>query len=291
MSTIASLHSWNNGDVLTHTNLNGNFTEIRSTVNTYGLFTDVNRTITANLTFAPSSGVGITVSTGGITITAGGLTVTAGGATITAGNLAVTAGNLTFAAASAKLIPGATSFLIRNNADSADNVAITDAGAVTVRAGLTVSAGTTAVQALTTTGATISGQTAITLSHASARVVPGSTSLSFRNNGNSADNLLITDAGAVTTRQKLTVTAGGATINGTSSCVLDVGSGIALTTPSGYVFLGTQGNIAAAATTGFPVLPVADGTPSGAATAGAIVFYNNRIYAYNGSAWVSALLS
>lgn len=83
---------------------------------------------------------GLTVTASGITITAGGIIVTAGDATVTAGNVIITAGNLVFAAASAKLIPGATSFLFRNNADSQTNITITDAGAVSIaRSTLTVS--------------------------------------------------------------------------------------------------------------------------------------------------------
>lgn len=69
----------------------------------------------------------------GFAATAGGLTATAGDITATAGNLVATAGNLTFGAASAKIIPGATSLLFRNNADGATNVSITDAGLVTTR--------------------------------------------------------------------------------------------------------------------------------------------------------------
>ena len=42
-------------------------------------------------------------------------------------------GNLTFTSATAKIIPGATSLTFRNNADSADNLGITDAGIVTFR--------------------------------------------------------------------------------------------------------------------------------------------------------------
>jgi len=78
----------------------------------------------------------------------------------------------------------------------------TFSGAVTTSAGITVN----------TTGLTIAPQTAITFSHASARVVPGSTGLYFRNNANDADNVAITDAGAVTVRAGLTITAGGLTI-------------------------------------------------------------------------------
>lgn len=56
--------------------------------------------------------------------------------------------NLLFSAASAKIIPGATSLLFRNNADTQTNVTIADAGAVTIgqgvlnaNAGLTLGAG------------------------------------------------------------------------------------------------------------------------------------------------------
>lgn len=62
-------------------------------------------------------------------------TVDSGGLTVTAGNVGITAGNITFGAATSKIIPGATSLSLRNNADSADNVLVTDAGLVTVRAG------------------------------------------------------------------------------------------------------------------------------------------------------------
>lgn len=73
-------------EVLTDTDLNGVLSTIRDGVNTYGLFTDVNRTVTATLTFstppvftnAQTFAAGLTVTTGGVTVTAGGLTVTAG---------------------------------------------------------------------------------------------------------------------------------------------------------------------------------------------------------------------
>lgn len=63
-----------------------------------------------------------------------------GGAVTVVGDETVT-GNLIFTAASAKIIPGVTSLLIRNTADSATNIGITDAGVVTVRAGVAVTAG------------------------------------------------------------------------------------------------------------------------------------------------------
>lgn len=58
-------------------------------------------------------------------------------------------GNLIFSAAAAKIIPGATSLLVRNNADSASNLEITDAGVLTLRGATTLTdAGTTVTAAL-----------------------------------------------------------------------------------------------------------------------------------------------
>lgn len=54
-----------------------------------------------------------------------------GGSSTTVGDQTVT-GNLVFTAASAKILPGATSLLIRNTGDTASNVSITDAGVVTI---------------------------------------------------------------------------------------------------------------------------------------------------------------
>lgn len=59
---------------------------------------------------------------------------------------------------------------------------------------------------------TIAAQNGLTFTHATARLVPGATSFSLRNNANNADNLLVSNAGAVTVRAGLTVTAGGAVI-------------------------------------------------------------------------------
>lgn len=65
---------------------------------------------------------------------------------------------LTMTASASVLIPGATSFAIRNNGDSANNLLVNDAGDVTVRngftvtaGGMTVSSGTSAFQAVTAT--------------------------------------------------------------------------------------------------------------------------------------------
>jgi hypothetical protein len=53
----------------------------------------------------------------------------------------VKATQLTVTTAIGKIIPGATSLALRNNADSANNLIITDAGQVTARAGVIVTAG------------------------------------------------------------------------------------------------------------------------------------------------------
>lgn len=133
-------------------------------------------------------------------ITDAGVVTVRAGLIVTAGNVAVTAGNLTFAAASAKLIPGATSFALRNNADSADNIGITDAGVVTVRAGLTVTAGS------------------LTFGAATGKIIPGATSLSIRNTADSQDNFVITNSGNATLQGALTIfaTLGGLTITSAS---------------------------------------------------------------------------
>lgn len=107
-----------------------------------------------------------------------------------------TTGDIKLGAASAKIIPGVTSLLLRNNADSATNLGITDAGVVTVRAGLTVTAGNIAATA---------GN--LTFGTASSKIIPGATSLVIRNAADSATNVTLTDAGAMTVGQGGTGTA------------------------------------------------------------------------------------
>lgn len=71
-------------------------------------------------------------SSAAVSVSAGGIAA-AGGIVATTGDIAATAGNLTFGAAAARLVPGATSFSLRNSANSADNLLVVDAGDVTVR--------------------------------------------------------------------------------------------------------------------------------------------------------------
>lgn len=96
------------------------------------------------------------------------------------------AGRILVTSAVGKIIPGATSISLRNNADSADNLIITDAGLVTLRGGVSFNAAGS-----------------ILLSTAVGKIIPGVTSISLRNNADGADNLLITDAGVITTRSTL----------------------------------------------------------------------------------------
>jgi hypothetical protein len=160
------------------------------------------------------------VSNAGLVTARAGLVATAGGITATAGDVAVTAGNLTFGAAASRIVPGVTSLALRNNANSADNVSITDAGVVTVRAGLTVTAGGLTI---TAGGETItSGNLTLTAGNlifaaASAKILPGATSLLVRNNADSASNAVITDAGLVTLRNAIQVPPSAAGTVATSS--------------------------------------------------------------------------
>lgn len=106
------------------------------------------------------------------------------------GNITAAA-NLIFSAASAKIIAGATSLLFRNNADSATNVSITDAGLVTVaRSNLALTLGN------------------LIFGAASAKVIPGATSLLFRDNGDANTNLSILDNGNVAIRGNVSGVAG-----------------------------------------------------------------------------------
>lgn len=99
---------------------------------------------------------------------------------ITSTGLSLSA-NLTFTAASAKIIPGATSLLFRNTTDAATNLSITNAGLVTVGVGnLALTAGN------------------MTFGAASASIIPGATSLLIRNNANSVSNIIIADSGFLT---------------------------------------------------------------------------------------------
>lgn len=116
-----------------------------------------------------------------------------------AGNVTL-AGNLIFTTAASRVVPGITSFTVRNNANTLDNLSIADAGLVTVRNGLIV--GIDGVGDITLGG----GTARLLFSAAVGKIVAGATSLSFRNSIDTLDNLHVTDLGIVTLRHKLVIT-------------------------------------------------------------------------------------
>lgn len=127
-------------------------------------------------------------------------TPTFSGAVAVTGLLTASAG-LYLPAAASRIYPGVTSLSLRNNADSADNLIITDAGAATFRSTVTATGLLTASAGLTVTGN-------LTMATAASRIVPGATSFAIRNNGNGVDNLLISNAGDATLAGSLTMTVG-----------------------------------------------------------------------------------
>lgn len=196
-----------------------------------------------------------------------GMTVNVPVAVALAAGLTLT-GTLALATTASKVVPGATSLSLRNNADSADNLLLTDAGAATIRAGLTITAGGLVVTAggltvtaggltVTAGGLTITAGS-LTMAAAASKLVPGATSFSHRNNADSADNLLISDAGLVTVRAGVVVTAGGLTVTAGG---LTVTAGGLTITAGGLTVTAGATKLAGSYTT-----PVTS-TPSAAATA------------------------
>lgn len=144
-----------------------------------------------------------------------------------AGSLAVTpdlrlASTLTFTTAASRIIPGATSLSLRNNANSADNLLVSDAGDVTIRARLLFATASSKIipgatdfairnnadssnNLLIDNSGNVSVRGFLQLTTAAAQIVGGATSIAFRDSGNSVNNLLVSDAGAVTIRDDLAV--------------------------------------------------------------------------------------
>lgn len=296
MALIPALTSFTPGTLAKAGEVTGNFSSIRNTLNTYGMFTDVAATVTvghlyqATQTFTPGSGYAVDITTGGARIQAGGLLVTAG-------NVALTAGNLTFGAASAKVIPGATSLLFRDTADANTNLSITDAGAVTVRAGLTVSGSGIAVTGNSTIAGTLGSITTITANvfaggASSSKLLIGSSDLLIRDSGDSATIVTINANNVQLASGKRFSCGGGSTgsIDTASNNVL-----IASGAGAGMVEIGIA--LATNATTGFLAIGSCSGTPTGAPTTTGSnmipVLYdrlNNRICFYNGS-WRSVAVT
>lgn len=169
------------------------------------------------------------------------------------GKLVVTLGAMDMSKqATAQLIGGSTSFSIRNNANNADNIITTDAGAVTVRAGLTVTAGGATITAgnltVSSGNLAVTGTGTITSAGASALAVGagGATNPALNVDASTASSVtglniksaasggglavsVISSAGA----EKLTIDAKGTgviVIGGTSTGQISIGRGFIGTT-------------------------------------------------------------
>lgn len=183
-----------------------------------------------NLAYArlPTGG-GVWANGGTLSIT-GGVTTVAG---LTSSADITAQARIVLTTAVGKIVPGATSLSLRNTADGADNLILTDAGLATFRNTLTVLAGGIAVTGASTITGTLGGVTSltiagalsgvttltlsgaqsggttlslagpITLTTAISKIVPGATSFAIRNNADGADNLLVTNAGVVVVRTQL----------------------------------------------------------------------------------------
>ena len=142
-----------------------------------------NETVTGNLTVQGTTTLGST--------TTGALSATSNSGIN--GDLTVfSPGRLLFTSLASKIVPGATSISHRNNADSADNLLISDAGNLTARGTLALSAnpGSITMQGVGT-----------------ASIVGGTTGLNIANNANNANNVAVTDAGLITLRNALSIPA------------------------------------------------------------------------------------
>lgn len=104
---------------------------------------------------------------------------------------------LTFGGTTSKIVPGSTSLSLRNNADSADNVLVADAGTVSVRSHLTpatdnavdLGASSFAWRNITANNLLLNGTFP--------KLIPGSGGLAIRNNANAVDNFVLADAGSL----------------------------------------------------------------------------------------------
>lgn len=158
-------------------------------------------TIVGPLTINPG---GLIVSTGGVAITLGGLTVSAGGISVT-GNSTITG-----------TLGGLTGLTVASGGASVVGGLVTDTLHVT---------STSALDGDVTIGARLIFSTAV------AKIIPGATSISLRNNADNADNVLITDSGNVTIRGLLTTTSTAPGINFNYAATA-AGTGAAPTLPA-----------------------------------------------------------
>lgn len=96
-------------------------------------------------------------------------------------------GTFKLATASTKIVPGSSQLSFRNNADSADNLIIVDAGSATFRAAVVVG-------------------TNLSFTASVAKILKGATSLSIRDNADTTD-LMLFNASGITLAQSLITTA------------------------------------------------------------------------------------
>ena len=246
MAVIPALpKTWINGDILTHSDLNNSLTTIRDAVNASALFKDVSsQTVTVTVTFSVSQ-----TFSAGMSIT----------------------GTVTMLDAASRIVPGATSFAVRNAANSADNLLVSDAGAVTVRAGLTVTTGTitgtlaTAAQANVTSLGTLTALTLggnLTLNGANRKIISGATGMTLRNTGDTASWIAWVEGGGVT--------IGNSTID---------------------TYLGSVSGTTS--TTGFPIISSIAGTPTGAAPNGSFVWDSSgkKFWVRDSTGWLGVVLT
>lgn len=261
---LSSATSFSSGTLIQSSQVNTNFSTIISEVNAQCAFLAASQTFTGNQTINPSSGVALTITDGGITVTAGGVTVSADGITVT-GNSTITG-----------TLGGVTTL-------TCTTVTATNLGGT-----LTTAAQTGITSVGTLTALTCSGN--LTLSASASQIIGGATSFAIRNNGNSANNILVTDAGVVTVRSHLNVTGsiGG---NGSSAVAIS-GTTVVINNSSGLITLGTAAG-GTTSTTDIPGMPAVSGAPSGAVSDGAFMLdsSNHRLYVRSGSTWKYAALT
>lgn len=253
--------------------VNSNFSAITTNVNSYVAWLEANQTFSGNNTFSG------TITANGAVTTAAGITVNTTGVTIAPQTA------ITFSHASARIIPGATSLTFRNNANGADNLSIADSGAVTFRAGL--SGITTLAMGGALSGVTtLAMSSTLTMSASASKIVPGATSFSHRNNADSADNILITDAGVVTVRSHLNVSGA---IGGNGSTALTINpTTLSISATAGLARIGNVGS-STGDLVGIAAIGTMAGAPTGAVADGAIVVNtsNNKLYYRSSSTWLA----
>lgn len=207
-------------------------------------------------------------------------------------------GTLAMSTAASRIKPGGTSFAIRNNADSADNVLVSDAGAVTVRSSLTVT-GNLILNGATLTwnyvtpaweiGSTSTGNTPVLDFHSSGNNIDYDTRFLFNGGNGTSGNGTMTLYGqlqvqgqATPGNPSLVISAGG----------LQVTAGGLLVTAGDVTLAGAA--LATNATSGFLNIPTCAGTPTGAYTPPtgtvALVFDTTGkfLWVRSGGAWLKS---